>query len=52
MSQIRGLTKGKKVGVEVWFWVGMPPESSLREKMVDILRGDMYMESLSLDKRS
>lgn len=54
VSQTRRLTKGKRVRVEVWFWVAwwIPPESNLRRKMVDVLRGEEYMETLSLDKRS
>lgn len=32
--------------------LGIPPESNLRRKMVDSLRGEVYMEALSLDKRS
>lgn len=32
--------------------LGIPPESNLRGKMVYVLRGEEYMETLSLDKRS
>ena len=49
MSQTRGLTKDKRLWVEIWFWVGMRPESKLRRKTVAVLRGGMCVEPLIRD---
>lgn len=40
------MTEGGRLWVEVWFWEGIPPESRLRRKMVNVLRGEMTMEIL------
>lgn len=38
-----GLTKDKRLWIEVWVWTGVPPTSGPRKNMVDIFRGDISL---------